>query len=235
MFHKASEMRGTTVVATDGEVGKIDDVYFDDENWGVRYLVVKSGGWFHERKVLISPHAVAQAAPGDGLLHVDLSREQVRGAPPIDTDQPVSRREEIAHARYYRYPYYWSGPHLWGVSVAPGMQSIAADAGAAPGGAPLDAGTAEHAKAEQDAIDRCHLRSGREVVGYAAAARDGEVGRIDDLLIDMDSWAVRQVVVDTRKWLPGGQVAVPVSTVSHIDWATSTLTLATDRQTVQQG
>jgi uncharacterized protein YrrD len=47
------------VLASDGEIGKVKEIYFDDDRWVVRYLVVDTGGWLTRRHVLISPHAVA--------------------------------------------------------------------------------------------------------------------------------------------------------------------------------
>ena len=41
-----------------GLIGEVDDLYFDDEDWAIRYLVVDTGGWLSGRKVLISPVAI---------------------------------------------------------------------------------------------------------------------------------------------------------------------------------
>jgi uncharacterized protein YrrD len=49
---------GYKLEATDGEIGKVETFYFDDDTWTIRYMVVKTGGWLSGRKVLISPEAV---------------------------------------------------------------------------------------------------------------------------------------------------------------------------------
>jgi sporulation protein YlmC with PRC-barrel domain len=41
------------------------------------------------------------------------------------------------------------------------------------------------------------LRSTREVIGYHIAASDGEIGHVDDFVINDGSWTVRHIVVDT--------------------------------------
>ena len=53
-----------------------------------------------------------------------------------------------------------------------------------------------------------HLRSMAEVLGYAISALDGEIGSVDDFLIDPECWQVRHVVVDTGNWLPGARVVL---------------------------
>ncbi len=57
-----------TIGANDGEVGQVETVYFDDESWTVRYLVVDTGNWLSGRKVLISPrsHSGGQSRAQNG-------------------------------------------------------------------------------------------------------------------------------------------------------------------------
>src|SRR5687767_2340606 len=55
MLRNIKDLRGYVIRAIDGTIGKVDDFYFDDEDWGIRYLVVDTGSWLSGRKVLISP------------------------------------------------------------------------------------------------------------------------------------------------------------------------------------
>lgn len=61
------------------------------------------------------------------------------------------------------------------------------------------------------------LCSGIDIIGYGIEARDGSLGEVEDLVVDDDSWAIRDVVVDTRKWWPGGHVRVHPAYVERID------------------
>lgn len=78
MLHKVRDLQGDALHAEDGEVGRVDDLYFDDEDWDVRYLVVDARRWSPGRRVLVSPIAIdrARAAAG-GDIRVDLTREQI--------------------------------------------------------------------------------------------------------------------------------------------------------------
>jgi hypothetical protein len=42
-----------------------------------------------------------------------------------------------------------------------------------------------------------------DLKGYALGATDGEIGSVSDFLFDDSFWAVRYLVADTTKWLPG--------------------------------
>ena len=209
------ELQGDELLARDGPIGAVDDVYFDDERWGVRYLVVDTGNWLPGRRVLISPASLeAQTDAAGHALHARLTREQVERAPGVETDEPVSRRYEKAHATHYAYPHYWGGPMLWGAAGVP-IPPVASQ--------PQPVATKSHAEGARKAQEQAeagdaHLRSGREVIGYQIEARDGALGSVDDFVVDERSWGIRDVVVDTKPWWPGGQVFVHPEYVERIDW-----------------
>jgi sporulation protein YlmC with PRC-barrel domain len=61
------------------------------------------------------------------------------------------------------------------------------------------------------------LRSARELIGYEVQARDGAAGDVHDLVVDDATWAISDVVIDTRKWWPGGHVRLSPQSVERID------------------
>ena len=79
MLRSVSDLRRFTIAATDGNLGPVDDLYFDDRTWAVRYLAVDAGNWLPGRQVLISPVSVRSADPT--TLHVALSKQQVTTSP----------------------------------------------------------------------------------------------------------------------------------------------------------
>jgi hypothetical protein len=199
------DLHGDTILCTDGEAGSLSDAYFDDEQWTLRYLVVDTGRWLPGRKALVPPRAATQAA--DKVIHLELSRSQIENAPGIDADPPVSSLLQQARQSSYAYPY---GPYLWGMAP-PVPPSAAAKLYADPAGD-------EAARAAEARAAHTHLRSGSEVVGYRIRATDGEIGHVEDFLVDDASWSIAGMVVDTRNWLPGGNVVVPPSAITDIDW-----------------
>ena len=217
MLHNVSDLRGDKIAARDGEIGKLDQVYFDDDDWHVRYLVVDTGGWLSGRKVLVSPVSIDRSKSNEHALAVGLTREQVEHSPDIDADKPVSRQYEEAHARYYGYPLYWVPPEA-GVMPPPD-----------PGGK-----LARQLKEAERKAAESHLRSSDEVMGYSIHAADGRIGHVEDLRIDDRNWAVAELVVDTRDWLPGKKVLVPASAVDTIDWNTREVRLRMSREDVDR-
>src|ERR1019366_7117855 len=81
MLRNVKDLQGYAIGATDGAIGTVDDRYFDDEGWAIRYLVVDTGGWLSGRKVLISPVAIGPPDWLHQVLPVSLTKAQVEKSP----------------------------------------------------------------------------------------------------------------------------------------------------------
>ena len=139
MLYRLEKLIGMSIAATDGTLGEIKDVYFDDRRWAVRYLVVETGDWLRGRKVLISPISVASIDWAGQSVRVRLTMQQVKGSPDIDTAMPVSRQHELNFLDYYGYPDYWTGTLLWGATPLPvPTHTVSSDAIVHPGQTPMD-------------------------------------------------------------------------------------------------
>jgi PRC-barrel domain len=80
--------------ATEGHIGSVHDLYFDDQTWMVRYLVVDTGTWLPGRKVLRAPEAILTPWHGETVISVKLAKDQVRSSPDIDTPNRSPRQAE---------------------------------------------------------------------------------------------------------------------------------------------
>ena len=184
----AEDLLGYAIHATDGDIGKVIDLYFDDQRWAVRYLVVDTGGWLTGRKVLISPRAITGSADDEKVLPVSLTKGQVQHSPDIDTDKPVSRQHEAEHLGYYEYPFYWGGSGLWGMGEYPGDLSSQTAIEAE-----LRAGETD---AAPDSRADSHLQSFNALKKTQPCTSDGELCRVEDMIVDQRSWAIREFVVN---------------------------------------
>jgi uncharacterized protein YrrD len=216
MLRRTNEIKGYTLGTRDGEIGRVKDFYFDDKSWKIRYLVADTGAWLPLRQVLISPYAVRGFRENDKIVDVDLTKEQVEKSPTIDQHKPVSRQFEEEYFRYYNYPYYWQGEGMW-----------------APVPLPVGIYRQESASPEQNRSQDSHLRSTKEVTGYHIQALDGEIGHVEDFIINDEDCAIEYLVVDTVNWWPGKKVLVSPAWASTVDWHSSKVHLNLDRNTVK--
>ena len=81
VLRNSKDLEGSAISATDGAIGDVQDLYFDDEEWVIRYLVVSTGAWLANRKVLISPVALRQRQWSQKSLGASLTQEQVKNSP----------------------------------------------------------------------------------------------------------------------------------------------------------
>lgn len=201
MLRSAKGLRDYHIQASDGNIGRVKDFLFDSDRWLVCYAVVDTSEWLPGRKVLLIPGVLGTPSTEGEVLPVDLTRAQVRHSPDIDTDKPVSRRNELDLFEYYGWSPYW-GAGRGGFTtpvVRPGEPGQQEAAGVASPGNP-------------------YLRSMREVDGYAIEATDGNIGHVEDFIIDDEQWVVRYLVVHTRNWRPGKRVLVSPAWVDAITW-----------------
>lgn len=218
MLRSVNELKGKEIHARDGELGNVDHFLFDDDKWTIRYLVV-STGTLMGRKVLISPISIDRKQKSDGLM-LALTKDQIRNSPDIDAEKPVSRQHETEYLNYYGYPYYWGGPGLWGGSSYPTGTPTRSRSLGYPDRTSGYAGTAATPQATRETGDP-HLRSTNEVIGYYIEAEDGDIGHVEDFLVDDESWAIRYVIVDTVNWWPGKKVVIAPHWISDMNWADS--------------
>jgi uncharacterized protein YrrD len=234
MLRSLNDLEQYEMGATDGDIGRVVDFYFDDDSWVIRYLVVETGNWLSSRKVLISPMAVQGTDWNHQRLPLMLTKEQIKNAPSIDTEKPVSRQTETEFLSYYGYPYYWGGGGLWGSELFPYALS--------PGYSGISEDPVERAAVNREISNRVwadqknddpHLRSCKALIGHHIHATNGEIGHVSTLLVDEKSWAIRYMVVDTSNWWMGHRVLVAPQWITDISWADESVTVNLTRERIQ--
>ncbi len=229
MLQVNSPLKGFAIEASDGRIGTVVDFLFDDTSWKLRWLVVDCGTWLSGRKVLIHPSAISREDLERHQFAVALTKAQVEGSPELAKDQPVSEQMESQLYSYYGWDPLWSGVNL---SAIPGAM-------ASPLMAPqyMGLGSTGTVDARGDGpasrLADPHLRSVVEVTGYRVHACDGDIGHIENLVIDDTDWSVRYFIVDTRNWWFGKRVLISPLAVKAIDWFDDHVELDVSREQVK--
>ena len=217
MFNNAKTLQGFKLHCLDGEIGKIEQFYFDDKHWAIRYLVANTGNWLTGRQVLISPYALNVVNKEEQHISINLTKKQIEESPPLDTDKPVSRQFEVNYYGYYGWPMYWSGSYMWG-----NYPYILRD--------PEESKKTAKEKKTWD----LSLRSTHEVSGYHIQAADGEIGHVEDFIIDDETWAIRYLIIDTQNWWPGKKVLISPKWINRVSWDESKAFVNLQRETIKQ-
>ncbi len=227
MLRTVKDLQGYAIRATDGVIGEVVDFFFDDKDWAIRYLVVDAGTWLVGREVLISPVAVGHPDWSAQLIPATLTKEQVQHSPDIDTRKPVSRQHEAQYLAYYQYPLYWGGAGLWGMGAYPGSLSTEDVVS-------VEMKARRDAELAADASEDVHLRSCKAVMGHHIQATDGEIGHVENFLVDDHTWAIRYLVVDTSNWWGGRHVLVAPEWIQDVSWSDARVSVDLTRQAVKE-
>ena len=229
MLQVISTLKGFAIEASNARIGTVVDYLFDDASWKVRWLVIDCGTWLTGRKVLIHPSAISREDLEQQKFVVALTTAQVEGSPELLEDQPVSQQMENLLYTYYGWDPLWGGPNLGAIPGAMASPLMASPY--------LGLGPTEEAEAGGDGATLRgadpHLRSVVEVTGYRVHAVDGEIGHIEDLMIDDADWSVHYLIVDTRNWWFGKRVLISPLAVKAIDWFDHHVELKVSRELVK--
>jgi hypothetical protein len=216
MLRLAKDLNGYKLGSRDGEIGHAREFYFEDTNWAIRYLVADTGNWLTSDRVLISPFALDPIRGNDKTIPVDLTRKQIENAPPLNSARPVSRQYELDYYSFYGWPAYWDGSGVWGNIGIPDRRA-----------GKWSEGSRKHA-------DDPHLRSTSDVIGHSIQALDGEIGHVEDFVVDDETWIVRYLVVDTKNWLPGRRVLIATDWIERISWEDAKVFLSLTRDEIRE-
>jgi len=218
MLFTAKTIKGYKLSSLDGEIGSVKEFYFDDRHWTIRYLVADTGNWLPGRQVLISPYALVAVNTDiyKDQIEVNLTKKQIEDSPSLNSDKPVSRQFEENYYGYYGWPMYWAGPYSWGYE-----RNLVRD-------------RAKWMESTQGTKTwNPHLRSTHEVSGYHIQATDGEIGHVEDYIIDDETWAIRYLMVNTHNFWPGRTVLIAPQWIESVSWAGEKVLVNLSRETIK--
>jgi hypothetical protein len=199
MMMSVEQLQGYTIRGTDGEIGKLHDVYFDDASWKVLFLLADTRPWIVGRLVLISPAALGDPDTENRVFPMSLTKAEVENGPSVEEHKPVSRQHAADVSKYWDRPFFGPGDPRFDLGLE------------------LDPPAAQP-EAHDVPPDDPHLRSAGDIRGHHVDTPDGRCGHIEDWIVDVDSWTIREVVIDTTDWWPGGSVRIPTAEIASMNW-----------------
>jgi len=213
-------MIGYTIRATDGDVGKVQEFYFDDATWAVRYMVAETGNWLSGRKVLIPLVALGKPDRMSRTFSVNRTCALVRNGPDIDEDRPVYRQHEVKLRRHYQWQNYREGPYggTFGITPYPLLENSIVQ---------------EPVETMRQGEDDPHLRSTRNIIGYHIHGTDGEIGQVMDYIVDDENWALTYLVVEAGNWFWERNVLIAVKWIKTVNWNDTGIYLNLSRESIK--
>jgi hypothetical protein len=248
MLQPLSELQSYTAHARDGDIGRVQDFWFDDHKWTVRYIQVDTKLATRKRlfgtrprnvsrpldhsgnrqPVSLSPISIREIRSDRKWLFVDHSQKQILNSPRLDLLQGVSRQDEATLNKHFNLPHYWAGPELWGDHSFP-QQDVVVD----PESELFKHHPEKHEFSPPKKDPEPHLRSTQELKQYEAHAADGSLGRIEDYLIEEATWTIRYVLINTVDTLTVPYALISPAWINRILWKNKHLSVNADLNSLQ--
>lgn len=209
MYAFTSDLKSYNIEATDGEMGKVQDLYFDDHKWAIRYAIVDTRKWLPGRKVLLSPESFKEMDNENSTLHAGYDKETIRNSPSVPESKAFTRDTENTLIGYYGWSRYWMGNMLWGQEDRP-----LATLNVQPQPRPVN---------EEDIVRneerQSELRSEEELIGCRVHADDGKLGQVNDIVFDTEYWKLRYIVIQNNEnFTEDEYIVVPTDDIESLDW-----------------
>jgi len=225
MLRSIEDLKGCKVTCPDGQLGAVEHVYFDDEMWGIRFIVIEAMGWNNWQEVWVSPLSVRRIDFAAGVVTLNLTQRQMTGSPPIDTRKPVSRLQENKLFDYYGCRPYWAA------RVRSTFASHPASGDSTPGLEYLQLRPTLHVKGSRADL---HLLSAQQAGSFSVATADGTIGHVADFVFDDETWVVRYMTVNTRDWWNSArEILLSTEWIESVDSARATVSTTLTRDAVE--
>jgi sporulation protein YlmC with PRC-barrel domain len=193
MFSNLRTLIDAPVITKDGDEKHVRNLLFDDQSWCIRFLVVEVGSWLARQLVVVQTDVVDPPDWAKQLMQTNLSTDELLKSPEVDAEKPVSRQQQLALNKHFGWPDHmsdWYTPPI-----------------------------ATHREFPVDSHDDPHLRGALDLVGYEVWTTDGNLGVLEDYVLQPASWRIKYLMVRVGDWVFGRRQFVPVRSVKAISWA----------------
>jgi sporulation protein YlmC with PRC-barrel domain len=198
------------------EIARVEDIYFDNASWNIKYFVCRVGHLIQKKDVLIGVNSILEIDPIKRSIRTNFTEGEIASCPDKDEHKPISRLHEERLQSYFGWSPYW------GQTVIPSIGTFGYANPVQPNATPHPAYENElNIPVEQRTSyshEDANLLSLNEISGYHIEASDGSIGHAADWFIDTSNWEIAYLMIDTRNWLPGKKVAVDKAWVNDITW-----------------
>lgn len=212
MMKPAAEILNTPVHCTDKPLGKIYDLFFDDQDWTVRYVLVRLDD--DDGYAVLSTVAFSAQRPEKEPWHVDFPIEKIRNSPAFRETTELPRKEEMAVIARFHWPSYWAdAPRLKGTTRKrmPASTSISAEA---------------------EKISPPQLRTLRDLQRHNIKAQnDSPAGTISDVIVETTDWSICYLCIRIKE--KDSPVLMPPDWIERIDWKTKQMNIDLTVEAVQ--
>lgn len=190
MLQSLGNLLGKTTIIGD-EKGTLLEVFFSLEDRRMRFLAADIGGWLDVDEIIVSADRLVAPPSGNDGWSLKIGHDELRDAPRWEEGMRLDQVDLSG------WPPIMVGP--FGGTYSPMlMYEQLADRGRKDSGVALDDQSADRAEGDR-LVNRMERAS--KWIGLPAFGRDGELGKIEDLLFESDSGRIEWAVIASSEGL----------------------------------
>jgi hypothetical protein len=201
-----TELKTYQIISGAESIGRLADVLFSRGEWTARYVVVDSDDL--GRKISLPISCLHEPDRNARTIQADVDLDRVETSPDVDLSKDVERQAETDLYEHYGWPPYW----------------LQDEQDVNPTG--ILSGEAERKNvADQAEFISPELQLATKVLGaYAVHANEGEFGVLQDVLVEVETWMIENLAVDTPQ--KQGCMLLETDSVSEVDWVAGEIYVA---------
>ncbi|MFZ3577352.1 PRC-barrel domain-containing protein [Virgibacillus sp. DJP39] len=209
MLYLTSTLKSFNIHATDGEMGKVKNIYFDDHDWAIRYAQVDTHKWLPGRNVYLSPSSFTKMNDEEKYVEVNHTKDTVKDSPTIPADTEISRTNEESLTAYYGWNSYWRAQNLWGAVDRPLVPRV-------PVQDEEKTGVRHELKTNEN--KKYDLLNESEAIGMKIHGHDGKMGEVTDLVFDDDNWKIDYLAVKVVRVPVEEYYLIKSEHITSVEW-----------------
>lgn len=209
MLYLTSTLKSYNIHATDGEMGKVKDIYFDDHSWAIRYAQIDTNKWLPTRNVYVSPSSFKGVNVEDELVEVNHTKETIKNSPTIPADSEISTANEESLTEYYGWNRYWRGQNLWGAVDRPFVPKIPDQD---------EENAKKRTEMEMNENRNYVLLNESDTLGMKVHGHDGKMGEVTDLVFDDEYWKIQYLAIKFVKLPAERYYLIDTKHITSVEW-----------------
>ena len=187
MYLRLARLRRFSGHVSNGRLGSLETLYFDQDDWAVRFIAFSmSSPSGATSSALVSPLQIEGVDIEQERIELEAGHDVYRFASG-DRRRPLPSEVTARIVQHYELPDFWDGSGVWGDHRIPGgLRS-------APG--PQRRPSRGVSIMEQEAQRPPRVFPHNLLMGRGVFSPDGRLGVISDLLIDPETWRIRYFII----------------------------------------
>lgn len=226
MLKNLEGLKGFSVVGDDGKVfGNVEDFNFYSPDMAIKYIVVDTGSWLDEREVIFSPECFKEIDYEKKEIHIGVCEIEVKDSPELEKDRRVTRKKERKLVNFFNWPDYWGLDIGAGVSIKEGerrkllIKALVED---------------EYGKDIKKDRNKSRVKRTSRLKGFQVNSIDGEIGAINDIIIDDKTWLIRYFVVNTKSKLKDDKpTLIAPEWVEKYEWSKNKISIIMSKEEIE--